>query len=95
MSIYVSISVDSTPDISHVDQLTIIVRYLKEYSIVDRIITSVEIHSQAGLDFTNVLLKFFKKFRINIKNYCGQSYDNASNMSARYTGIQVYIKKTL
>ena len=27
---YVSISVDSTPDISHVDQLTIIFRYLKD-----------------------------------------------------------------
>ena len=53
---YFSISVDSTPDISHVDQLTIIVRYLKDDIIVERFITFVEIHSHTGLDLTNVLL---------------------------------------
>ena len=53
---YFSISVDSTPAISHFDQLTIIVRYLKDYIIVERSITFVEIHSHTGLDLTNVLL---------------------------------------
>ena len=57
---YFSISVYYTPDISktsynleliggfdisHVDKLTVIVRYLKYDSIVDRISTSVKIHS--------------------------------------------------
>ena len=55
------ISVDSMPDISHVDQLTIIVRYLKDDIIVERFITFVEIHSHTGLDLIYVLLKFFKK----------------------------------
>ena len=91
---YVSISVDSTPDISHVEQLTIIVRYLKYDIIVERFITFVEIHSHIGLYLTNVLLKFFKKNVINIKNCCGQSYDNASNLSGRYNGIQAHIKKS-
>ena len=55
------------PDISHDDQFTIIVRYLKYDSTVDRIIT-LEIHSHIGLDLKKEFFKFFKTFGINIKN---------------------------
>ena len=36
---YFSLSVDSTPDISHYDQLTIIIRYVNENSPVERFLT--------------------------------------------------------
>ena len=60
---------------------------------MDRIITSVEIHSHTVLDLTNVLLKFFKQYGITINNCRGQTSDNASNIYGRYNGIHAYIKK--
>ena len=54
--------------------------------------TFVEIHSHTGLDLINVLLKFFKTNGIYIKNCRGQIYDNASNMSGRYNGMQAIIQ---
>ena len=39
-----------------------------------------------------VLLIFFKNWNLNIKKCVGQSFDNASNMAGKYTGVQARIK---
>ena len=39
------------------------------------------------------LLDYLKENDIDIKDCCGQSYDNASNMSGKYSGLQAQIKE--
>lgn len=45
---YYAISVDSTPDLSHVDQLTFIVRYVVDSDAVERFLKFIPIFSHRG-----------------------------------------------
>jgi hypothetical protein len=92
---YFSVSVDSTPDISHVDQLTIVLRYVspKHHEAVERFLGFVELESHTGEALANILLAFLQKIDVNIQNCRGQSYDNAANMSGRYKGMQTVIRE--
>lgn len=90
---YFSISVDSTRDITHMDQLTIILRYVNNDGPVERFITFIHITSHTGAYLASCLLDFLKDNDIKIENCRGQSYDNASNMSGTYSGMQAEIKK--
>ena len=84
---YYSISVDSTPDISHVDQITIIIiPYINKDDIVERFLTFIPITSHTGEYLANILLSFLNEHEIDIANCRGHSYDNASNMYGRYKG---------
>ena len=80
---YFSLSVDSTPDISHSDQLTVVMRCVgkSDHKVIERFLNFIPIASHTGEALANILLKFFKQVGIDAANIRGQSYDNASNMS--------------
>ncbi|XP_065658777.1 uncharacterized protein LOC136083303 [Hydra vulgaris] len=77
---YYSISIDSTPDLSHVDQLTFTVRYVKDLAPVERFLQFVPIHGHGAEHLETVILNFLQENEISISDCRGQSYDNASNM---------------
>ena len=90
---YFAISVDSTPDISNVDQLTFILRYvLPNGKPVERFVQFLELHSHGAEDITNQILKLIDNFGLDIKDCRAQNYDNAANMAGIYTGVQARIK---
>ncbi|XP_075033815.1 zinc finger MYM-type protein 1-like [Mixophyes fleayi] len=88
---YYSVIVDSTPDLSHVEQLAIVVRYVNKDKPVERFLGFVPMHSHTGEHFESTLLSVLSDKNIDICNCRGQSYDNASNMSAKYSGLQARI----
>ena len=88
---YYSICIDSTPDISHVDQLSIVVRYVKEDGPVERFLSFIDIKTHTGRGLATVLLDFLRTNKIDISDCRGQSYGNASNMSGTYNGVQAHI----
>lgn len=92
---YYSVSLDSTPDISHVDQLTLIVRYVLPSGPVERFVKFLDMegHGHTAEKLAQSLLDFLKENDIDIKDCRGQSYDNASNMGGRYRGLQARIKE--
>lgn len=92
---YFSISVDSTPDVSHIDQLTIVMRYVRvsDGEVVERFLTFIAISSHTGAALATTVLNFLNQCGINIKNCRGQSYDNAANMAGCYNGLQAHIMK--
>lgn len=90
---YFSISVDSTPDISHVDQLTFIIRYVKDCAPVERFLEFIPIKDHKSEYLAETILIFLEKHGISIKDCRGQSYDNASNMSGKYAGLQARIRE--
>ncbi|XP_040285919.1 zinc finger MYM-type protein 1-like [Bufo bufo] len=85
---FYSISVDSTFDIPHSDQLTFIVRYVLLTGSVERFLTFLPVFGHSGKKIAQLILDFLHKHRIDIKDYRGQSYDNAANMSGKYNGVQ-------
>ncbi|KAK4881074.1 hypothetical protein RN001_004393 [Aquatica leii] len=89
---YFSVSVDSTPDLVHVDQLTVIVRYVVSGKPVERFLTFLQTGSHKAEVLATSLLEFLEKEGIDFDNCRGQSYDNANNMSGRYTGMQARLK---
>ena len=90
---YFSVSVDSTPDITHVDQLTCILRYVLPSGPVERYLTFLEMHGHTGKELAESLLEFLNTHRIDVADCRGQSYDNASNMSGKYNGMQAIIRQ--
>lgn len=90
---YFSISVDSTPDISHMDQLCFTIRYvLPTTGPVERFLQFIPMLSHTGRDIATTVLDFLKEKNIPVLDCRGQSYDNASNMSGKYQGTQQIIK---
>lgn len=91
---YYSIRIDSTPDISRTDQLTFIIRYLQQKGVaVERFLTFVpNVHHDAKSMFKS-LKDMLHLFQLEINNIRGQSYDNATNMSGKYSGLQSLVKE--
>ena len=90
---YYSVSVGSTPNITNVDQLTIIFRYALPDGPVQRFVKFIPTHEHIGHQLADLLFEFIEDNGINLKDLRGQSYDNASNMSGKYKGMQVIIKE--
>lgn len=93
---YFSLSVDSTPDLSHVDQLTVIVRYvsLDDGLPIERFLTFLEMGSHTGESMAKMVHDYLtKECKIYFNKCRGQSYDNAAIMSGKYKGMQEIILK--
>ncbi|XP_065672030.1 zinc finger MYM-type protein 1-like [Hydra vulgaris] len=78
---YWGIIVDSTPDISHVDQLSVIFRYYLNGHVHD------------GKSLITDILDLLERYDIDITNCRGQAYDNASNIYGKYSGLQARLKE--
>lgn len=88
-----SVSVDSTPDEGHIDQLTVIFRYMENLIPVERFLTFLLNSGHMGKAIAETLIHFLKDYEIDIKDCRGQSYDNTANMSGKYNGMQAFIKR--
>lgn len=92
---YYSIIVDATPDVSHDEQHTFILRYLlfhgDKYSIQERFLGFVQETAKTGKDISEMMLQELESKSIPIEDCRGQGYDNASNMSGRFKGVQQHI----
>lgn len=90
---YYSIIVDSTPDISHVDQLSFCLRYVTpDGKPVERFLISLKNTGHTGEELYDAVVATLEKFNIDFANMRGQAYDNAANMSGIYKGLQGRIK---
>lgn len=77
LAIYYSLSVDSTPDISHVDQLTFIIRYVnKDAIVVERFLKFIPNCDHSGESIANIIIDTLATYEIKIKNCRGQSVWN-------------------
>ncbi|XP_033216978.1 zinc finger MYM-type protein 1-like [Belonocnema kinseyi] len=90
---YFALITDSTPDISHEDQLPIICRYCLHGQVYERFLQFLPISSHTGESLCKVTLEVLEANDISISNCRGQSYDNASNMSGKYVGVQARIQE--
>ncbi|XP_054082569.1 zinc finger MYM-type protein 1-like [Zeugodacus cucurbitae] len=90
---YFSLIIDSTPDIAHVDQLTLVIRYVLESGEpCERFVKFLPSVGHKAEEMFSVIILELETLGINIEDCRGQSYDNAANMSGMYNGLQEKIR---
>ena len=60
---------------------------------VERFLQFIPIYSHQGKSLSDVIVNFLSNNALGIMNCRSQSYDNASNMSGVYKGVQACIKE--
>ena len=94
---YFSILLDSTPDVSHIDQMTFIVRNVKvdsniEVQIKESCLNFFPLHGKNPDEITKSILSELQQNGLDIMMCRGQTYDNAPTMAGVRTGVQRRIK---
>ena len=79
---YYSISLDSIPDEAHIIQLALVLRYLEKDGPVERFVIFMANKGHGAQEMFNALMESLKIHDLDLGNCRGQSYDNASAMSA-------------
>ncbi|KAL6480194.1 hypothetical protein MHYP_G00112270 [Metynnis hypsauchen] len=91
---YFSVIVDSTPDLAHVDQLTFIFRFVNNGGeVVEHFLAFEPIENHSGNSLAECVVAMVENLGLDLTNCRGQSYDNASNMSGKYNGVQAHLKR--
>ena len=100
---FFSIVLDTTPDITHTDQLSFVFRYVKIIYDNDKKTVDLQVkesfiefhpvddHTAGGLEA--IVKGFIEKNNIDFSKCRGQAYDGASVMSGAYTGLQARLQK--
>uniref|UniRef100_A0A3B1J9M7 TTF-type domain-containing protein n=1 Tax=Astyanax mexicanus TaxID=7994 RepID=A0A3B1J9M7_ASTMX len=91
---YYSVIMDCTPDISHKEQLSVVLRLVNcdpSVSIAEHFFGFIDVEDTSGKGLTEVLLDHLQKHNLSISDCRGQSYDNGSNMMGQKQGVQARI----
>ena len=92
---FYSVIFDTTSDVSKVDQLSMIIRYIhidQENNIVTVNETSlgfIVVSNSSALGLTMLAVKYLESVGLPLDRVRGQGYDGASVMSGRLGGVQI------
>ncbi|XP_060855578.1 uncharacterized protein LOC132933285 [Metopolophium dirhodum] len=97
---YYSIILDCTPDVSHTEQMTLIVRSVlidlknkeSNVNIHEHFPGFIPVESSTGMSLSDILIQRLRDLDILIQNLRSQGYDNGANMKAFTTRWQVLLK---
>ena len=92
---FISVTTDSTPDVSHREMYSIIIRFVHNFEVEERLVDFDEMNSKVGRRIVDFLLSSFKKNNISSNKIIGQSYDGASNMTGKFAGVQAVLSEEL
>ena len=87
-----STSLSCTPDASHQEQMSLIIRYVDSSSsdvrIEESFIVFLDVNDTTGQELFDVLENELKLLGLDIDDVRGQGYDNGSNMKGKHKGVK-------
>uniref|UniRef100_A0A8C3S7H5 TTF-type domain-containing protein n=1 Tax=Chelydra serpentina TaxID=8475 RepID=A0A8C3S7H5_CHESE len=100
---YYSVILDYTPDISHNEQITLMVHFVTTtepsenvpamVTVREHFLEFIDIDDTTGAGMTNVLLKKLEDTGIAVADMRGQGYDNGVNMRRKNREVQIRIRE--
>ena len=91
---YFGILFDSTPDISHTEQLSEVIRYVRldyeagQVDVREAFIDFLELDKNGAAGYEEILLKKLNDDDLKFRDCRAQMYDNAAVMSGHISGVQ-------
>ena len=89
---YFSIILDCTPDASHQEKMSLIIRYVdssgSDVCIEESFMGFIHVNDTTGKGLFDVLENELKLLDLDINDVRGQGYDNGSNMKGKHQGVQ-------
>ncbi|KAG5586379.1 hypothetical protein H5410_046813 [Solanum commersonii] len=91
---YFGILVDESKDISHKEQMTLVLRFVnKNGEVVERFIGLVHVSDTSTCSLKISIYSLFSIHSLSPSTICGQGYDGASNMKGEINGLKTLIMK--
>jgi hypothetical protein len=92
---YYAVILDCTPDVSHLEQLTVILRCVRivgtSVDVTEHFVGFVVAEKSTELGLSEMLLRKLKALKLCVFNCRGQGYDNGANMRGQNKGVQARI----
>jgi Domain of unknown function (DUF4371)/hAT family C-terminal dimerisation region len=91
---YYAVTMDETTDLSHLEQIAIVVRYCdSDFNPVERLVCLTESSTVTGQALASIMLRTLDRYGFDLDKLVAQTYDGAAAMSGQHRGVQAIVRE--
>ena len=87
------IMADETMDCAHDEQLSLIVRYVHNGTVEERLLAMIKVDDTCAATLFIIIKKTLENHGLDVSKIRGQCYDGAANVSGKHNGLQARIQE--